>query len=167
MASTAFKGYPIELSGNLPTKGSKAPGFLLTSIHLNDFELEKYAGKKLLIFTFLSVDSEKCNESVKMFNHLAKNLQKAAILCVSRDLPNTQYRFCETEDIRHIDLASDLRPESSFGEDYGVVMMGGPYAGALAQSTLVLNEKHEVIYSELVADFLNTPNFEAAMALLA
>jgi thioredoxin-dependent peroxiredoxin len=166
MASTHFKGSPIELSGELPKIGSRAPGFLLTSTDLSDFELEKFDGKRIILNIFPSIDTGICAMSVRHFNKVAADLDNAVVICVSRDLPFAQKRFCGAEGIENVAIGSEMRPESSFGEDYGLIQMGGPLAGTLARVVMVLDEHQTVIYSEIVPEITQEPNYEAALEAL-
>jgi thioredoxin-dependent peroxiredoxin len=166
MASTHFKGSPVELSGELPKIGTRAPGFLLTTTDLSDFELEKFKGKRVILNIFPSIDTGICAMSVRHFNKVAANLDNAVVLCISRDLPFAQKRFCGAEGIENVEIGSEMRPESSFGQDYGLVQMGGPLAGTLARVVMVLDENQTIVYSEIVPEITQEPNYEAALKAL-
>jgi len=166
MASTHFKGSPIELSGELPKIGTKAPGFLLTSSDLSDFDLDKFKGKRILLNIFPSIDTGICAMSVRHFNKIASELENTMVVCVSRDLPFAQNRFCGAEGIENLAMGSEMRPKSSFGEDYGLVQMEGPLAGTLARVVMVLDENQQITYTEIVPEITQEPNYEAALKAL-
>lgn len=166
MSSTHFKGMPVELSGEVPAVGQKVPDFSLTGLDLSDFNIDRYLGQRLVMNIFPSIDTGICAMSVRRFNREAAELNNTRVLNISRDLPFAQKRFCGAEGIENVDMGSDMRPESNFGEEYGLVQMGGPLAGTLARVVLVLDENHNVIHSEVVPEITQEPNYEAAMAEL-
>ena len=45
-------------------------------------------------------------------------------------------------------------------------MVDGPLAGLLARAVLVLDEKHEVIFSDLVEEITNEPDYKGALSVL-
>jgi thiol peroxidase len=166
MSSTHFKGMPVELSGEVPAVGQKVPDFSLTGLDLSDFNIDRYLGQRLVMNIFPSIDTGICAMSVRRFNREAAELNNTRVLNISRDLPFAQKRFCGAEGIENVDMGSDMRPESNFGEEYGLVQMGGPLAGTLARVVLVLDENHNVIHSEVVPEITQEPNYEAALAVL-
>lgn len=165
MASTALKGNPVQLKGELPSKGSIAPSFTLTKIDLSDVSLNDFAGKKVVLNIFPSIDTGICAMSVRKFNAEASNLDNTAVLCVSVDLPFAHKRFCGAEGIENVISVSQVR-NTEFMDNYGVEMADGPMAGMLARSVVVLNENHEVVHTELVDDITHEPNYEAAISAL-
>ena len=82
----------------------------------------------------------------------------------SNDLPFAIGRFCAAEGIENVVTSSAFR--SSFGEDFGVKLVDGPLAGLLARSVVVVNPAGEVVYTELVPETTNEPNYEAALAAI-
>ena len=166
MSSTHFKGMPVELSGEVPAVGQKVPDFSLTGLDLSDFNIDRYLGQRLVMNIFSSIDTGICAMSVRRFNREAAELNNTRVLNISRDLPFAQKRFCGAEGIENVDMGSDMHPESNFGEEYGLVQMGGPLAGTLARVVLVLDENHNVIHSEVVPEITQEPNYEAALAVL-
>ena len=55
---------------------------------------------------------------------------------------------------------------SSFGEDYGVLMVDGPLRGLLARSVVVVDGAGKVLHSELVPEIAQEPDYDAAIAAL-
>jgi len=165
MARITLKGNAINTSGTLPNVGSKAPDFKLTKGDLSDVSLKDFAGKKIILNIFPSVDTGVCASSVRKFNAEAGNLANAVVLCVSADLPFAQNRFCGAEGIKNVVTASDLRAKN-FGEAYGVRITDGPLAGLLARSIVVVDEAGNVIYTEQVPEIAQEPNYDAALKAL-
>jgi thiol peroxidase len=165
MASIKFKGNPINTVGTLPAVGSQAPDFKLTKTDLADVSLKDFAGKKVVLNIFPSIDTGVCATSVKKFNQEAANLPGAVVVGVSRDLPFAHKRFCGAENIANVVTTSDLR-ESSFGKAYGVTMSDGPLAGLFSRSIVVLDAAGKVIYTEQVPEITQEPDYAKALAAL-
>ncbi|MEQ1634976.1 MAG: thiol peroxidase, partial [Planctomycetota bacterium] len=87
MATITFKGNPVRTSGNLPTKGQKAPSFALVKTDLSTVTDKELAGKTVVLNIFPSIDTGTCATSVRTFNKNAAEFPSAVVLCVSKDLP--------------------------------------------------------------------------------
>ena len=90
MAKITLGGNPIETQGNLPTVGSQAPNFELSAADLSLKSLKDYAGKKLVLNIFPSVDTNVCATSVRTFNKEAAALEGVTVINISKDLPFTK-----------------------------------------------------------------------------
>lgn len=161
--TTTFKGTPIRLEGHFPQAGETAPDFFLTKNDLSDFSLKDGEGEYLILNIFPSLDTGVCATTVRRFNQMAASLPGAMVLCISKDLPFAQNRFCAAEGIDHTILLSDFRYTSRFGKDYGVLITSGPMRGLLARAVVIIDPKGKVIYSELVNEVTREPNYEAAL----
>lgn len=161
--TTTFKGTPIRLEGHFPQAGETAPDFFLTKNDLSDFTLKDGEGEYLILNIFPSLDTGVCATTVRRFNQMAASLPGAMVLCISKDLPFAQNRFCAAEGIDHTILLSDFRYTSRFGKDYGVLITSGPMRGLLARAVVIIDPKGKVIYSELVSEMTQEPNYEAAL----
>lgn len=165
MAEIKFKENPVHTCGELPAVGEMAPDFLLTRTDLSDISLKDLAGKKVVLNIFPSVDTPVCSMSVRKFNAEIGNFKNAAVLCVSMDLPFAHARFCETEGLKDVIPASEMR-QRTFGDRYGVRMTDGPLAGLLARAVVVLDESGRVIHSQLVDEIASEPDYDKALAAL-
>ena len=164
MAQVTFKGSPIKTAGELPEKGSAAPDFTLVKQDLSETSLADYKGKRLVLNIFPSIDTGVCAISVRTFNEKAAALENTVVLCVSMDLPFAQARFCAAEGIKNVVTASAFR--SAFGEHYGVTLIDGPLAGLFARAVVVMNEAGKVIYTELVPEIAQEPDYDQTLAIL-
>ena len=164
MAQITLRGDAIHTNGELPTVGSQAPDFVLTTGDLADVTLADYAGKKKLLNIVPSLDTPTCQLSTKKFNDAAKQHGNAVFLTVSADLPFAQGRFCKAENLEAIQSLSTMR--SNFSEDYGVKIIDGPLAGVTGRAVLVLDEDNKVIHSELVSEIAQEPDYDSALATL-
>ncbi|QDS94177.1 Thiol peroxidase [Roseimaritima multifibrata] len=165
MADFKLKGNPFHTCGDLPSVGADAPAFSLAKIDLNETTLADYAGKRVVLNIFPSIDTPTCATSVQRFNAEANSLDNTVVLCVSRDLPFAQKRFCGAEGLDNVVSASDFR-SGDFGRTYGVQIEDGPLAGLLARSVVVIDENGKVVHSQLVEETADEPNYDAALATL-
>lgn len=165
MASVTIGGNPINTSGDLPKVGSSAPKFELIKNDLSTVSLEDFAGSKVVLNIFPSIDTSTCATSVRTFNAKAGALDNTKVLCISKDLPFAQKRFCGAEGIDNVISLSDFRG-GNFGKDYGLDMTQGPLAGLHSRAVVILDENAKVIYTEQVAEIGDEPNYDAALAVL-
>lgn len=163
---TKFKGTPVTLAGTFAARGANAPDFTLTKNDLSSFSKKDGKGKKLLLNIFPSIDTPVCSMSVRKFNQMAANCKDTLILCISKDLPFAQSRFCAAEGIKNVLTLSDFHYTSRFGTDYGVLMTDGPLSGLLARAVVILDAEGKISYSELVSDIVNEPDYEKALNAL-
>jgi thiol peroxidase len=162
---THLKGIPVHTSGDLPTQGSVAPAFTLVKTDLTDTELRSYAGRRVVLNIFPSLDTAVCATSLRKFNALATTVANTTVLCVSADLPFAAKRFCAAEGLENLVPASCFR-NPDFGEAYGVLLVDGPMWGLLARAVVVLDEQGKVLHTELVPELSHEPDYEAAVAVL-
>ncbi len=163
MAKITLKGNPVNTSGDLPKKGSKAPDFKLVKSDLSTQSLSDLHGKKLILNIFPSLDTATCAASVRAFNKLAAGTSNTVVLAISKDLPFAHGRFCSTEGITNVVTLSGFR-DSGFGKAYGVDIIDGPLAGLYARSVVVVDEKGNVVYTQLVPETVNEPDYDPALA---
>ena len=165
MAKTAFKGSPVDTSGDLPAVGAAAPAFTLTGGDLGAVTSEGLASGRVVLNVFPSVDTPVCAQSVRTFNERAAGLEGTTVVCVSADLPFAAGRFCGAEGIENVTTGSTFRnPE--FLDDYGVGIVGGPLGGLCARAVVVIDSDGTVLHSQLVPEITAEPDYDAAIAAL-
>ena len=165
MATTRFKGNPVQTCGSFPAVGTKAPEAALTGGDLADVKISGFAGSNIVLNIFPSVDTSVCATSVRRFNEAAASLSSAKVLCISRDLPFAQKRFCGAEGIANVTMLSEMRGDS-FGQAYGVRLVDGPLAGLFARAVVVIDGNGKVVHSQLVGEITEEPDYEAALSCL-
>ncbi len=165
MAKITFKGNPVNTSGNLPVKGSKAPGFTLVKSDLGEMSLSELKGKKVLLNIFASLGTSVCSTSVRKFNQMAAGMNNTVVLAISKDLPFAHAAFCSTEGITNVVPLSGFR-DTDFGKAYGMDTLDGPFKGLYARSVVVIDESGKVVYTQLVPDTTQEPDYEAALAAI-
>ncbi|MGF1556401.1 thiol peroxidase [Paucihalobacter sp.] len=162
MATITLGGTPANTNGNLPQQGTKAPKVTLSKTDLSNVSLKDYEGQKLVLNIFPSVDTGVCASSVRKFNEEASNLKNTKVLCISRDLPFAQARFCGAEGLNNVECLSDFK-DGNFGKAFGVEIQDGAFQGLHARAVVVLDEKGNVIYNELVPEVGQEPNYTEAL----
>jgi thiol peroxidase len=165
MATVTLHGNEAHTNGELPAVGSAAPDFRLVDGKLNDISLGDYDGKKKLLNIVPSLDTPTCAISTKKFNDYAKGRDDVVMLVVSADLPFAQGRFCGAEGIDNVVPLSMMRSRN-FAKDYGVLITGGPLGGITARAVVVLDKNNHVVYTQLVQEIADEPDYEAALAAL-
>ena len=165
MGQITLGGNAINTIGNLPAVGEKAPNFELVNNDLAISKLSDYIGTKLVLNIFPSVDTGTCAASVRKFNEKASQLENTKVLCISRDLPFAQKRFCGAEGLENVESLSDFK-SGSFGKDYGLEIADSAFAGLHSRVVIVVDENGIVKYVEQVQEVANEPNYDAALASL-
>ena len=162
MASITFKGNPVQTIGELPSKSAVAPDFTLVKGDLSEAKLSDFKGKNVVLNIFPSIDTGVCAASVRRFNQEASSLKNTVVLCISADLPFAAGRFCAAEGIENVITLSCFR-NKSFAEDYGLLMTDGPLKGLLARAVVVVDPEGKVVYTELVPEIAQEPDYHSAI----
>jgi thiol peroxidase len=165
MATVTLKGNNINTSGNLPKIGSKAPDFTLVKTDLSTASLSDYKGKAVVLNIFPSIDTGTCAQSVRQFNKELNEIDDITVLCISRDLPFAQARFCGAEGLENVINLSDFR-NNSFGKTYGLDLIDGPLEGLHSRAIVVIDENGVITHTEQVAEIVDEPNYKAAFEAL-
>jgi thiol peroxidase len=162
MSTITLGGNPVNTNNALPAIGSAAPQFQLVATDLSEVSLHDYLGQRVILNIFPSIDTPTCATSVRTFNTLANSLANTKVLCISKDLPFAQKRFCGSEGLENVTNLSDFR-DGSFGNAYGVTLIDSVLKGLHARAIVVIDETGKVAYSELVSEIANEPNYDAAL----
>ncbi len=163
MATTKLKGNEVNLAGNEVNVGDKAPEVtVVNSDGLGDKVVGGAQGKKQLIVVVPSLDTPVCATETRNFNAKAAELEDVDVTVVSMDLPFAASRFCSTEGIENLTVASDFR-NKDFANAYGVLIADGPLAGVTARAIFVIDENGVVTYKEIVPEITEEPNYDAAL----
>ena len=165
MATITFKGTPVQTTGSLPSVGSEAPAFTLTGSDLGERSLSDYKGKKVILNIFPSIDTGTCAASVRTFNQKAGSLPNTVVLCVSKDLPFAQGRFCGAEGIDQVEVLSEYK-NNNFSDAYQLKIAEGPLAGLLSRAVVLIDEQGKVQYTEQVAEIADEPNYDKVLELV-
>jgi len=165
MATVTLKGNSIHTSGNLPKIGDQAPDFTLVKTDLSTATLADYKGKAVVLNIFPSIDTSPCSISVRQFNKELNEIDDVTVLCISRDLPFAQARFCGAEDLENVINLSDFR-DNSFGKTYGLDFIDGPLEGLHSRAIVVIDENGIITHTEQVSEIVDEPNYKAAFEAL-
>jgi len=162
MALTKLGPNDANTVGDLPAIGSSAVDFTLTATDMKDVSFKSFAGKNVVLNIFPSVDTGVCATSVREFNKRVASIENTLVLCVSKDLPFAQKRFCGAEGIDRAITLSDFRGRG-FGKAYGVELLDSGFAGLFARAVVVIDASGKVKYTELVPQIGQEPDYEAAL----
>tara|TARA_B100000768_G_C11274709_1_gene375312 strand:- start:3 stop:506 length:504 start_codon:yes stop_codon:yes gene_type:complete len=165
MTTITLGGTPISTIGDIPKNGTKAPDFQLTATDLSKKSLSDFHGFTLLLNIFPSVDTGTCATSVRSFNKSAADMENTKVLCISRDLPFAQNRFCGAEGIENIIMLSDFA-DGNFGKTYGLEISDSAFANLHSRAVIVINLEGNISYTEQVSEIANEPDYEAALAAI-
>jgi thiol peroxidase len=165
MASITLGGNPVHTSGELPKIGTKLADFKLVKEDLSLATLADFSNSKLLLNIFPSVETGVCSTAIRKFNAMASGLTNTKVLCISRDLPLAQKRFCGAEGLENVINLSDFNT-ADFGKDNGLLILDSTFAGLLSRAIIIVDENGIITYTEQVPEIANEPNYEAALAAL-
>jgi thiol peroxidase len=165
MASITLGGTPAQTNGNLPTTNQKAPDFTLSATDLSEKKLSDYNGYRKILNIFPSVDTGVCAASSRKFNEEASKLENTKVLCISRDLPFAQARFCAAEGLDNVEMLSDFK-DGAFGKDYGLQITTGAFEGLHSRVVLILDENNTIMYTEQVPEIGQEPDYDSALKAL-
>ena len=165
MTKITLKGNEIKTIGKLPKVGKKAKKFTMIGNDLSKVKLKDFKGQRVVLNIFPSLDTGTCAASVREFNKRAANLDNTKVLCISRDLPFAQARFCGAEGIENAITISDFN-KGKFGKKYGLTIKTGPLKNLFSRAIVVLDENHEIVYTEQVPEIVDEPNYDKALEAL-
>lgn len=165
MATVTFQNEPVQLCGQLPAVGEQAPNFGAVKGDLSVVHLPDFLGHRVVLNIFPSLDTPVCAASVRRFNKEAASLENTVVLCISKDLPFAQSRFCSTEGLANVVPVSTFRCKC-FDDYYGLAIAEGPLKALLARAVIVVDEHGKIVYEELVPEITDEPDYGAALAVL-
>ncbi|MBH44036.1 MAG: lipid hydroperoxide peroxidase [Gammaproteobacteria bacterium] len=162
MATITLQGNEIHTIGDLPKVGESAPDFILVNSELNNVSLKDFEKKNIILNIIPSLDTPVCQKSTKLFNQKASDIDQTVILAVSADLPFAMKRFCSSENLDNITPLSMMRSRN-FAKDYGVLIEDGPLAGITARAVIAINKENNVIYTQLVNEITDEPDYNSVL----
>jgi len=165
MANITLKGNPIHTIGSLPAIGSSILDFTLVKNDLSKVSLKDFKGSRIILNIFPSLDTGTCAMSVRTFNKKAADLKNTVVLCISKDLPFAQARFCGTEGISNAITLSDFAT-GAFGKDFQLEIADGPLATLLSRAVIIADETGKIVYTEQVPEIVDEPDYEKALGAL-
>ena len=165
MATIKYDNATYRTHGDLPPIGSRAPDVSLVNTKLQNASLANWLGVRKIMNIIVSVDTEVCAKSVIEFDRRAADLEDVVVLTVSYDLPFAYKRFLDKHELKNIIALSAIR-HAGFGENYGVQIVDGPFAGMFSRAVVVLDENNTVVHQEHIDDLSTEPDYDAAFRAL-
>ncbi|MGI0407247.1 thiol peroxidase [Helicobacter himalayensis] len=158
----AFRGDAVKLFGSSLKVGDSAPSVQLVGKDLSAVQVGGAQGVYQIINVVPSLDTGVCAVQARTFNQKAASLPNAKVFVVSVDLPFAQGRFCSTEGIENLIVASDFI-EKEFGKKYGLLLESSPLRGVLTRAVIVVDPQGKVAYQEICDEITNEPNYDNAL----
>lgn len=162
MAITKFNGEVVNLEGTQINVGDQAPAVITVGTDLSDVEVGGAKDKIQLIVSVPSLDTGTCAAETRRFNQEVDDLDICETTVISMDLPFASQRFCTTEGIANLAVASDY-VEKEFSRAYGVLMKDGKLKGLSARTIFVVDRSGEVVYKQIVEEVTAEPDYESAL----
>jgi thiol peroxidase len=160
MTGITFRGEPVTITGHETKTGQTAPDFTLTGVAMDPVKLSDFKDKVKIISVFPSIDTGVCALQTKRFNREAAKLgEDIVIICISKDLPFAQSRFCGAEGIDRVVTLSDYK-NNEFGEKYGFLI---DELGLLTRGVVVIDRDNVVQYVEYVKEVAEEPDYRKAI----
>jgi len=159
---TKLKGNDVALYGNQVNVGDKAPIITLPASDLSEVTIGGASDKAQLIVAVPSLDTPVCAIETTKFNNQAASVEGGVVCVVSMDLPFASKRFCSTEGIENVTVASDFR-NKEFSFNYGTLIADGALAGLSARAIFVIDENGVVTYKQLVPEITEEPNYDEVL----
>ena len=160
--SGTVKGTEVGLEGKGVNVGQKAPEVDLVANDLSSLKVGGASGKFQVLIVVPSLDTGVCATEARTFNQKVASKSNVEATVISLDLPFAMGRFCSTEGIENLRVASDFRG-AKFGKEYGVLLASSPLAGLLTRAIFVIDPDGVVAYKELVGEITTEPNYDAAL----
>lgn len=151
------KGVSTPVEGTLPPLGEKAPHFTLLNqddVHITN---DDFLGNTTIISVFPDINTSVCDRQTRHFFELASKIKDVNIVNLSNNSKEELGDWCATNGIDSVMLRDH---DLAFAKDYGLWM---PEFKVLARSIFVLDKHGTLIYSELVPEMAQEPNYEAAL----
>ena len=160
MNTITKKGQELSVQGTLPTIGEKAPLFNLINRDHNYISLESFIGQKVLISVFPDINTSVCDLQTRFFFNKASAIEDTIILNISNNTIDQFDEWCAVAGI-DAEMLSDTNQE--FANAYGLWI---PEIEHLARSIFVVDKNGTLVYSELVPELAQEPNYDEALRIL-
>ncbi len=158
-----FRKKSVNLLGRFPELNEPAPIFELIDENFNAIDLTDFKGQTVFIISVPSIDIGTYQaEAIRLDEQVANFPDNVVMLAVSTDLPFTQKRFSQQQNIQHLMLLSDSAWRE-FGTRYGLLMKD---KGLLASELLIIDKNGYLRYRQLIKNSGNQPDFADALAAL-
>lgn len=160
--TVTLQGDELHLKGEPAGEGEAFPAFRVVDGALEPVDFESGQQDRVrIITTAVSVDTPVCATQYKTFDDHAADLEDEDIEVwyVSRDVPFALNRFADEHDLEHVQFLSDYNFRE-FGEATGLAV---DETELLSRATFVIDRDGEVVYSEVLDEIAEEPDYDAAV----
>lgn len=166
MSSVKIGGKPYSIKDDIPAAGMEASDFTYVKSDLTEGNLvDDIKNIVKVIVAVPSLDTGVCQAETRRFNEELGKREGVIGLVVSKDLPFAMNRFCETDGIENVMVASDYR-YNDFINEYNTEILDGPFKGLSARAVFVIDKANIIQYSELVPEVGHEPEYEKALEVV-
>ena len=151
------KGHVLELTGEQPEVGTKAPVFSLKNLNNQEINLADYKGKTVLISVVPDIDTRVCSLQTKRFNQEAAKLDDVQIITISNNTVEEQANWCAAEGVE-MEMLHDT--EAPPGAAPGPPP---PETGRPARAIFVIDPEGTLVYEEIVSEVSSEPDYQQAL----
>ena len=157
-----LQGNPLHLKGEPVGRGDRFPGFRVVEGVPETITFDSDDNDTVRIITSAgSVDTAVCANQFKAFDQRAADLKDdgVEVWYITRDLPFALERFADEHDLENVQYLSDYKFRE-FGEATHLAI---EETELLARSTFVIDRDGNVVYSEVVDEITDEPDYDAAI----
>ena len=158
-------GEQLTVLGRKLQPGDPAPDFALDHLDaetqaMQTVSLDDTAGSVRLLNVVNSLDTPVCQVETRRWDNQRSDLPADVTLyTISMDIPFAQARWQAAEGVTHAPLSAHR--EERFGRDYGVLIKEWRL---LQRAVFVIDREGRIAHAEYVADQMQEPDYEGAMA---
>lgn len=163
--TTSMGGNPVDLIDDLPEVNQIATDFTFVKTDLSEASMYDFEGKIKVIISIPSIETGVCQKESREFNERLNAKESVVGLVISKDLPFSLKRYCETEGLNNILPVSDFRYHD-FSDEYCAEMVNGKFKGLLARTVFVVDQNNTIRYVELTPEVGVEPDYDKVMAVV-
>ncbi|WP_336248812.1 thiol peroxidase [Stomatohabitans albus] len=161
MASLTFRGTPVNTNADFIAAGAVMPEVKVVTGTLDEIQANEVSSGTVILNIFPSIDTGVCATSVETFSSRAKE-EDLSVINLSVDTPFAQERFAADNNIEGVTFGSFARNRDGLA-NLGALMVDGPLENFAARSVVVVKDG-KVVYSQLVEEIAQEPDYDAAIA---
>ncbi|UQS83206.1 peroxiredoxin [Bombilactobacillus thymidiniphilus] len=152
------KGEKFCTITNYPKVGQKMADFTVINDQNQEVELAKLLDRPLLISVVPDINTSVCSLQTQHFNKEMDNYNGINFVTISTNSVAQQQNWCAAEGVQKMRLLSDEKLD--FGKQTNLLMAD---SGLLARSVWILDPSGTIIYSEIMSEMTDEPNYSKAL----
>lgn len=150
------KGVASPLEGELVNVGEKAPDFTAKDLDNNEVSLSDF-DEAVLLSVFPDINTSVCAAQTHHFFKDASKFEGVKIVNISNNTVDDLKDWCAVNGVDALMLSDE---NLEFAKAYGLYM---PEFEVLARSVFVIDKDGTLVYSEIVPEMVDEPNYDKAL----